>query len=315
MRRVAVVSLAVAMVVAVAAPAFADELADHLEQADRAEFSGELFVSCSTPDGAVSQLLDVVRSEGVLWVRTPDAEVVAADGTLVERGPDGALSGITVSSSESWQMAERYDVASLPGSFDLGRPVDVVAIRDGELDRVTLHFDAETGALLRSEVRNGDGTVYCTSAYVSFTPGRAEVAPLPLGQVETEQVATLDPSVVDPARLPENVVGFRRVDVYTGEQDLTVAYYSDGVFSFTLLAATRPIRIPELSGQSPVEIGGGRYVRHFRPGEVVYSWESRFGGYALIGDLPLDLQEAVLAELPRPGRLGFFQRLWRSLFG
>ncbi len=315
MRRLLVVLLVVSLVVFLAAPAFADELADHLERADRAEFSGELFVSCSTPDGAVSQLLDVVRSDGVLWVRTPDAEVVAADGTLVERGPDGGLSGITISSSGGWQMADRYQVAPLPGTFDLGRPVDVVAIRDGELDRVTLHFDAETGALLRSEVRNGDGTLYCTSAYVSFAPGRAEVAPVPLEEVETEQVTPLDPTVVDPARLPESVVGFRRVDVYTSNQEMTVAYYSDGVFSFTLLAATRPIRIPELADQPPVEIGGGPYVRHFRPGEVVYSWESRFGGYALIGDLPLDLQEAVLGELPRPGRLGFFQRLWRSLFG
>jgi hypothetical protein len=315
MRRLVTLALAVTMVVAVASPALADDLSDRLARAEQAEFAGELFVSCSTPDGVVSQLLDVVRSGGVLWVRTPDAEVVAADGTVVERGPDGRLTGVRVTSTGTWQMAERYEVDSVGTSVALGRLVDVVVIRDGALDRVTLEFDAETGALLRSEVRNGDGSRYCTSAYVTFAPGRVAVGPPGLDQVEPEEIVPLDPTAVDPRTLPLELAEFRRVDVYTSDKDLTVAYYSDGVFSFTLLASTRPIRISELADKPPVEVDGFRYVRHFRPGEVVYSWESRFGGYALVGDLPLDLQEAVLAELPRPGRVGFFQRLWRSLFG
>jgi hypothetical protein len=36
---------------------------------------------------------------------------------------------------------------------------------------------------------------------------------------------------------------------------------------------------------------------------------------ALVGDLPPDLHEAVLEELPRPETPGLFRRLWRSLFG
>ncbi len=105
------------------------------------------------------------------------------------------------------------------------------------------------------------------------------------------------------------------MDTYDGPENSLVAYYSDGVFSFTVIASRRAVSIPELEDAPTVEVGDSKYQRHFLPGQVVYSWESKRGGYALIGDLPVDLQEAVLAELPRSGRPGFFVRLWRSWFG
>jgi len=36
---------------------------------------------------------------------------------------------------------------------------------------------------------------------------------------------------------------------------------------------------------------------------------------ALVGDLPPDHLEEVLAFLPRPGMDGWMQRLWNRLFG
>jgi hypothetical protein len=36
---------------------------------------------------------------------------------------------------------------------------------------------------------------------------------------------------------------------------------------------------------------------------------------ALVGDLPPDMHEDVLAGLPTPTDPGLLQRLWRSLFG
>ena len=35
----------------------------------------------------------------------------------------------------------------------------------------------------------------------------------------------------------------------------------------------------------------------------------------MLGDLPLDLQDAVLGELPKPGKPEFFSRFWRKIFG
>ncbi|MDR9451298.1 MAG: hypothetical protein RI637_08790, partial [Acidimicrobiia bacterium] len=115
--------------------------------------------------------------------------------------------------------------------------------------------------------------------------------------------------------LPALVGGFDRQDVYRGPEDSMVAYYSDGVFSFTVIASRKAVKIAELADVPLIEVGGERYQRHFDPGQVVYAWESKLGGYALVGDLPLDLQEVVLSGLPRPGRPGFFARLWRSWFG
>lgn len=313
--RVALV-LGVLLAVTVGSPALADDLSDRLTRSDAAEYTGELFISCATPDGPVSQLLDVVRSDGRLWVSIPGTgdEIFAGDGTLYERGRDGTVEATRVSSGRPWQMSSRYTVGVEGVTTDLGRAAEIVTIREGDLDRVSLHFDVDTGALVRSEVRNGDGSVYCSSAFVAFVPGHVAVNGAFDGVAPTE-TSPIDPSTVDPKILPEAIERFQRLDVYAGPEGSTVAYYSDGVFSFTVFTSDRPMRIPELDGVPEVDVNGQRYIRHFRPGEVVYAWETRYGGYALIGDLPMDLQETVLGELPAPRRLGFFGRLWRNLFG
>jgi hypothetical protein len=183
-----------------------------------------------------------------------------------------------------------------------------------DVERVTLHFDDETGALLRSEVRNGDRSLYCTSSFVSFT-GDPRPIDDSVKQASPDTVDVADFGDIHEEVLPMEVGGFSRLDVYQGPEGSTVAFYSDGVFSFTVVASRMAVEIPELEEAPLVEIDGEEYQRLFRPGQVVYSWESRVGGYGLIGDLPLDLQEAVLGGLPRPDKPGFFVRLWRSWFG
>ena len=53
----------------------------------------------------------------------------------------------------------------------------------------------------------------------------------------------------------------------------------------------------------------------FTAGQVTYAWETREAGMALVGDLPPDLHEAVLAAMPHPEDPGLFRRWWRALFG
>jgi len=36
---------------------------------------------------------------------------------------------------------------------------------------------------------------------------------------------------------------------------------------------------------------------------------------ALVGDLPPDLHETVLSDMPHPQDPGLFRRFWRALFG
>ena len=306
--------LTIVTVVGQAVPAFAADLGEYLERATASEYSGEVFVVCDTPDGTVAQFVEVTRSDGELWVRTSGSESVSANGELYQRAADGTVQAIRIDSSADWELSEKYAAHDAGPARELERPVQIVTIMEGDVERVTLHFDDATGALLRSEVRNSDRSLYCSSSFVSFSEEPQSIDAT-VRQATPEAVEVVDFSDIDQEALPARVGGFDRLDVYEGPESSTVAYYSDGVFSFTVIASRRTVTVPELEDAPVAEVAGKKYQRLFQPGQVVYAWESHVGGYALIGDLPIDLQEAVLLDLPRPGRPGFFVRLWRSWFG
>ncbi len=165
-----------------------------------------------------------------------------------------------------------------------------------------------------SEIFNGDSSTYCTTRFIEFSLGAAG----PAGGVTSVDPAPAidDPSDEVDGRLPVELAGFRRIQTTGGPQaDVASAFYGDGVFSFTLLNSPRPISVPELAAQPKVTINGHNYQRVFELGRAVYAWNSDRGGYVLVGEIPLDIQERVLAELPDPQSRGFFQRLWAGLFG
>lgn len=315
MRRGLIVSgLAMAVIVGQAFPALATDLGEYLDRAAASEYSGEMFVICDTPDGSVAQFVAVTRSAGQLWVKTSGAEAVASNGELYQRAADGSVQGTRIDSAAEWELSPRYTTVEAGVARELERPVHIVTVVEGDLERVRLYFDDATGALLRSEVRNGDRSLYCSSSFVSFREDHQSIDPS-VRETIPVTVEVFDFSEIDDEVLPALVGGFERQDVYRGPEDSMVAYYSDGVFSFTVIASRKAVKIAELADVPLIEVGGERYQRHFDPGQVVYAWESKLGGYALVGDLPLDLQEVVLSGLPRPGRPGFFARLWRSWFG
>lgn len=308
------VVLVIGLVAGQAWPALAIDLGEYLERADDAEYSGEVFVICDTPDGTVAQFVEVTRFDGQLWIRTRGNEAIASDGELYQRAADGTVQATRIAASSAWQMSDSYEPVEAGTTRELERTARVVTVMEGDLERVRLHFDEATGALLRSEVRNGDRSLYCSKSFVSFseTPRPVDAS---VKQATPETVEVVDFGDINEDVLPSVVGGFDRVDVYEGPEGSAIAYYSDGIFSFTVIASRKAVRIPELEDAPIVEIGGEKYQRHFDPGQVVLAWESKVGGYALIGDLPLDLQELVLSDLPMPGRPGFFVRLWRSWFG
>ena len=313
-RALVVLVLAMAVTVGQALPALATDLGAYLERAAESEYSGEIFVICDTPDGTVAQFVEVTRSDGHLWVKSDTGEAVTSNGELYQRSADGTVQATRIDSAADWEVSSKYTTVEAGSARELERPVHVVTVMESDVERVRLHFDDATGALLRSEVRNGDSSLYCSSSFVSFRE-EPQLVDSTVRQGTPETVQLVDFSDIDDDVLPARVGGFNRQDVYEGPQDSMVAYYSDGVFSFTVIASRKAVKIPELEEAPQVEIDGKKYQRHFDPGQVVYAWESKVGGYALIGDLPLDLQEAVLSDLPRPGRPGFFARLWRSWFG
>lgn len=315
MRRLAVLALTAAGVGLFASPALADELDEMFDRAQQAEYSGTKLVQCETPTGTVSQITEVKRADGITVVKTltSDTEVIARPGEFSDRA--GSYSrAATVATASPSELSDRYTLRVMGVHREIGRRVTAVEILQGDILRLSLRFDAATGAVLRSEVFNADGSAYCTSEFFVFDPNRPQ---LDLTTIEPDVSIELVSYTGDMAviNLPASAAGFTRIDVYEGSSQTAVAFYSDGLFSFTVVSSDKPLAIPELADVSTVDINGSEYLRRFFPAQVVISWESARGGLALVGHLPLDMQQAVLADLPKPGRPFFLARWWRALTG
>ena len=316
MKRLAlVVALASGLLLVPLPAAATEDLEELFDRAAMAEFSGTKFVHCQTPDGVVSQMTDIKQSGGVAVIkaRTYDTEVIARKGEYADRAGDYSRVA-TVSGADATDPLTRYSVEIAGVDRLLGRRITAVQILEQEIVRVLLSFDASSGAVLRTETFGQAGDSYCTSEFVAFTPEMPEMELASMEEAEyTHLVAHEDP--VDETRLPSVVGGFTRVDVYSGTASTMVTHYSDGFFSVSVMTSSSRLEIPELSGVEPVEIDGGEYQRRFFPGQVIYLWETRQGGYAMVSDAPVDMQLAVLADLPQPGKPFFLTRWWRALLG
>ena len=301
--------LIVTLMVLPALPALGQDLEEWLERAANAEYSGRQFTLCDTPDGRRVEIVEVAQRDGFLEVRAGfGSSVVSADG-IYERSADGTMSVTSVETLAGWKLADRYHVEFGPPDEVLQRPVDVLKVMEGEIPRMELSFDRESGAVLEAEVFNSDLTRYCTSSFLTFEAASDDLAPPAM------IAKIIQPAIEHDERLPATLAGFVLKDAYEGPSDSVTGFYSDGLFSFTLVVADRRINVQGMGGTILAVIGGSVYDRAFTPGQSFHSWESRFGGRVLLGDLPLDLQESVLSELPRPGRPGFLTRVWRRFFG
>ncbi len=304
-RLVALVSL---LMLLPAGQAFAADLGDLLDRSQDASYAAEQIITCSTPDGVRDAIVRITQTRGELRVTssvTDNVEVAVGAGTWSMRSGERLVVEAAVGSGEE-KADPLYTVEEERSVEYLGRAaMSYLLIRGGE-PRAELVFDDETGALVDVVTFTIGGEVYCERRFVSLeTDVEADVggAPAPAGTALVE---------VDGSNLPEEVAGFERLDQYEDEDGLRFAYYSDGFFSFALFETPTPVVLPEAT---PVEFDSGNYSRAFTAGQVTYVWEVRDGGLALVGDLPPDLHEAILASMPRPEDPGFLRRWWRSLFG
>jgi hypothetical protein len=291
-------------------PAAALHMDEFLERSGDADFYGRQSVACATPDGVRDAVLEVAQARGVLSVRMPmeDAPSVTVSevGTSIV-GADGSVSTRIVG-ARSGTRSHDYVITTLRSvSYERRTSTEITVQRDG-VERARLTFDDESGVLVRSETLNADGSHYCEIALTQFTPrpGVVLTAELP----SDPDASTLQSSSRGDD-LPHQVAGFDRIDVYELHPGQIVAYYTDGLFSFTLLRSDRPL---EVEGLNAYETERGVYRRAFGPNQALYVWSSGDTGYAMLGDQPLDLQEAVLALLPAPLRYGFWERIWRLFF-
>lgn len=307
------VALVVVLAALPATAAWGADLDELFTRGNEATYSAEQTISCSTPDGVRDAVVRITQMDGELRVSssvTDEVEVAAGGGTWSVRRGDGLVAEAAVDAGENEKSEPLYTVEEEEAVEYLGRAaMSYLLIRDGE-PRGELTFDNETGALVEAITFTLDGQVYCERRFTSI-------------DTEVESVAALDtqtaaasggtpPIVAEATQLPEEVAGFELLDQYEDEDGLRFSYYSDGFFSFAVFETDTPVDLPEAA---KVELESGDYTRAFTAGQVTYVWETVAGGMALVGDLPPDLHEAVLAEMPHPQDPGFFRRWWRNLFG
>lgn len=306
MRRVIALVTALLLLPQVAMAADLDRL---LEDSREASYSAEQLISCDTPDGARDAVIELQQRGGEVRYGGKSGsgpEVWSGYGNWVVEAEGSVVEGAVVSGANTEQEeAGVYIVTDGESTSYLGRDSTRYSLLDGDLSRAELVVDNETGVLMSITTFDAEGRPYCERRFISYDPTEPEW-PAPEGGATEELTAVTDSS------LPETLGDFERLDVYVDAAGLNFGYYSDGFFSFAVFESAIEI---VLEGGSPHRIGKSEYQREFTPGQVTYTWPVDHGGMALIGDLPPDMHEAVLAGLPAPYDAGFFKRLWRSLFG
>jgi hypothetical protein len=306
MRRL--VALVAALVVVPATAVLGAEIDELLERGQDASYSAEQIISCTTPDGVREALVRIEQVGDELQLTsntTEDVEVTAGAGGWTITDDGGLVAQASVDGGQT--PGDELYVVEEEGAVEyLGRvAMAYLLIRDGE-PRAELTIDEETGVVVKAVAFTIDGDTYCERRFVSLDTE----APV----IDKKSVEGVDnpPTLVDTSSLPESVAGFELLDQYEDESGVRFAYYSDGFFSFALFETPTVVNLPDFT---PVEFESGDYLRVFTAGQVTYVWETRESGMALVGDLPPDLHESILAEMPHPEDPGLFRRWWRALFG
>jgi hypothetical protein len=292
--------------------ALAVDLDELLEESRSASYSAEQLITCSTPDGTRDALIELEQRGGEVRYggkSESGPQVWSGYGGWVVHTDGSVVDSAAVTSDESAEDEsldpDTYTVEETEESSYLGRTSTRYVLLDSAGPRAELVVDVETGVLLMVTTFDGDGEPYCERRFVSFNPQAPEWE-------ITEPGPGTELAVTSTSLLPETIGFFILLDAYVDDAGLTFGYYSDGFFSFAVFESTVEI---VLDGGADHVLEGYHYLRQYSPGQVTYTWPVHGGGMALIGDLPPDMHDQVLGELPSPYDAGFFRKLWRNLFG
>lgn len=299
---------AVVTILMLPATAMAADLGELLDASRDASYSAEQLITCDTPDGVRDVLIDLEQRGGEIRYgnRSEDEPLIwSGDGGWSSPSGGSRIETSSTTPTDDVSTAGSYRVDDGSDTVYLGRASTRYLLTSENINRAELIVDNEFGVFLSVTTYNADGATYCERRFVSFdpTPPDWNKEPPPEGQAIDPTAETL---------LPAQLGDFALVDVFSDDTGLSFAYYSDGFFSFAVFQSPIPI---EASGSVAYETADGAYQREFAPGQVTFTWTVGSAGMALIGDLPPDLHAEILAGLDAPHDPGFFNRLWRSIFG
>lgn len=287
----------------------ATELGEVLERGRDASYTAEQMITCTTPDGARDALLRIEQAGPEILIGSgfaSDTAVAVGAGGWMLLHQDGVVDEARVESA-SIAVEHLYLVEELGDATFMGRQATSYRLERDGLLRAELVLDDVTGVLVRADTFDSGGNTYCVRRFISFEPGERQ---LPPKHASTE--TDLTPLDTVDVGFPESVAGFTRLDQYQDSDGFRFTYYSDGFFSFAVFQTPARVHLPEATD---VRFEQSAYLRSFTAGQVIYVWETRTGGMAMVGDLPPDLHQSVLTSLPLPHDPGLLRRLWRTLFG
>jgi len=291
--------------------AYADEgLADVLESAMDADFHGSGVVMCTWGQDSAATTYEVTRSGGMSMVLGPAGGFMLS-GSLIASQSGADWYALEVGEWSAWNLSDRYSLGSRVATTRLGRPATEVTVMEGGQKRARLVIDDESTVPLLTEVFNANGDVFRFAAMVEFAAAPVAELEMPEAFMEHEMLMSGTPS----PRLPGSAFGYFRTDTYAMGDSGTQAFYTDGLFSFSVFEAGRGTRPAEFDSATRFEVDGVAYNRIVTPSNVWVAWSTPDRSYVLVGDLPPDHIEEVLRGLPKPGVRGVITRFLFRLFG
>lgn len=308
-RRTAIVGGVLIATMAMSAPhALADDLSDVLERANTSTYTAtRLTVSVW---GGQSQIIKerVEHADGAEMVRVDETWSMVGNGRTISMGD--SPTGLAFMTTSTPIETSRYQLGDTTPISHMRRDCTLVPVYEGESIRAHLIVDRLTGAPLISYLYDGDGDVFRQISLSSFSPHRTYEWSGDPSDVPVEIVMHTDDVAV-----PEEVAGYHLVDVFPGPGDSQQGYYSDGFFEFSLFTVPSSVSLGGFDDSMTFVADSGLYDMVPSAKDVRLQWTSPDSQYVLVGDLPPDHLNEVLAELPEPDTATMLKRLWRKLFG
>ncbi|MEA3510535.1 MAG: hypothetical protein U9R51_03775 [Actinomycetota bacterium] len=300
--------LVAAFAIASVGPALADDLADYLADAGDAVYSGRRVVGTTWDGFETIGVVEVQHLSGMATLGSGSSYATIGGGRMRIDGPaEAALSFVGATHGD---LDARYAISHGEMTEHLGRSAYVLEVTEASFLRMRMVVDESTAAPLTTEVYAPDGTVFRYSSMLEFSVS-ADPAMASMDEHSYEMMLP-----IDQADLPVDAAGYQLVDVYTGPQGANQAFYTDGLFSFSVFTTSGRMNWEAaIDDEVPYAVDGYAYWRIINPASLWVMWNAPGTAIALVGDLPPDHLEEVLAELPRPGTDGWMTRMWHRLFG
>ena len=288
-------------------PALADGLNEYLEEADEAVYSGRQFVSTTWDGVEATVMVDVRHFGGMAMVDSGPVYTMIGQGKVNAVGsPDSALAYVP---GARVPVNHAYDLAGGELSTRFGRTVKTIEIVENGSLRMRMVIDIATKAALETEVFDADGNRFRFSTMVEFSDSAA-------GMEDYEDDGEYRMMLpLDEAGVPDRTGRYRLKDSYDSPAGAEHGFYTDGLFRFSLFAFDGRHDLSKIENGHAWAVDGFAYVTLIKPAAVWVVWNAPDQTFYLIGDLPPDHLEEVVADLPRPSQRNWFVRAWHRMFG